>query len=141
MCKRAELGVMGKEEEGRTVSPGPDEGFYNLPRGVFFPVDAPILMEANVMARIAKAPKEPLDQSGHIDSHPSLCTPNPRAPLHVCLRICPPICLLDRLDPAQMGKKDSMRLAEDASLPPLGFPLSSGGLVQNWSRSTPLFLV
>ncbi|KAJ6143418.1 hypothetical protein N7471_002871 [Penicillium samsonianum] len=71
---------MGKEEEGRTVCPGPDEGFYNLPRGVFFPADAPILTEASVMARIAKASKEPLDHSEHIDSHPSLCTPNPRAP-------------------------------------------------------------
>ncbi|KAJ5588685.1 hypothetical protein N7537_011363 [Penicillium hordei] len=71
---------MGKEEEGRTVSPGPDGGFYNLLRGVFCPADAPLLAEASVMARIAKASKEPLDHSGHIDSHPSLCTPNPRAP-------------------------------------------------------------
>jgi hypothetical protein len=71
---------MGKEEEGKTGSPGPDEGFYNLPRGVFCPADAPILAEANVMARFAKASKEPLDHSEQIDSHPSLCTSNPRTP-------------------------------------------------------------
>ena len=41
---------MGKEEEGRTVSPGPDGGFYNLPREVFSPADTPILAEASVMA-------------------------------------------------------------------------------------------
>lgn len=96
---------MGKEEEGRTVSPGPDGGFYNLPREVFSPADTPILAEASVMARIAKASKEPLDHSGQIDSHPPSVPPIPELRLHVCLRIFPPICLLDRLDPAQSGKK------------------------------------
>lgn len=68
-------GVMGKEEEGKTGTPGPDEGFYNPQRGVFSPADTFILAEASVMARIAKASNEPLDHSGNIDSHPSLCDP------------------------------------------------------------------
>ncbi|KAJ6180751.1 hypothetical protein N7519_011212 [Penicillium mononematosum] len=132
---------MGKEEEGKTVSPGPDEGFYNLPRGVFCPADAPILAEANVMARIAKASKEPLDHSGQIDSHPlPLYLQSPSS-------VCTYVSVSARrfaswtaLTPLRVGKKDSMCLGEDASLPS-GFPPSRGGLVRNRSRSTPLFLV
>lgn len=46
---------MGKEEEGRTTSVGPDGGFYNLPRGFIPPADAPILTwEASMMARMRR---------------------------------------------------------------------------------------
>lgn len=54
-CKRAGLGGMRKEEEGRTTSVGPDGGFYNLPRGFIPPADAHILTwEASMMARMQR---------------------------------------------------------------------------------------
>lgn len=83
MWKNVQTGLTRSDGKGRRRKdslPRARRGFYNLPRKVFCPADAPILVEASMMARIAKASKEPLDHSGHIDSHPSLCTSNPRAP-------------------------------------------------------------
>jgi hypothetical protein len=77
MCKRAQLGVMGKEEEGRTDTPGLGKEFItfcgesSVRRMLYHP------SEGECDDKDAEASKEPVDHSGHIDLHrSSSVTPN-----------------------------------------------------------------
>ena len=56
---------MRKEEEEKSEAPGPEAGFYNLPRRVFPPVDPPHPDRGGEGdGKDVKVSKEPLDHSG-----------------------------------------------------------------------------
>lgn len=132
MVANGPAGRDGKRR-GRTLGlPGPEEGFYNPHRRVFHPAGThSVTRREEGWARMGESGREPLDHRRKLGLTPFRNSPIPELRLHLLLRICPPIRLLDRPDPAPRRENHSLCLVQDA-MPPLGLHFPPCDL-RSWS--------